>query len=171
MIEPRAIRIIGDPVLRRKAVDVDDEWDTVEKLVTEMLRSMRLAKGIGLAAPQIGESLRVLVTDLSPVEAETGPLALVNPSIVSRKGEQTEEEGCLSIPGIWEVVRRPTQLVVEARRTDGEPITVTAKGDLARVLDHEIDHLDGVLFIDRLSPLKKKLISKKLSSLADGQVS
>lgn len=165
MNEARPIRILGDPVLRRKADAVAGEWDTVEKLVAEMLRAMRLAKGIGLAAPQIGESLRVVVADLSTLDPDAQPLALVNPSIVSRRGEQTEEEGCLSIPGIWEVVHRPSQLVVRAQRVTGEPTTVEADGTLARVLDHELDHLDGVLFIDRLSPLKRKLLSKKLSSL------
>jgi peptide deformylase len=164
MTETRPIRILGDPVLRRKAEAVDDKWDTVEKLVAEMLRAMRSAKGIGLAAPQIGESLRVVVVDLSSADPEAKPLALVNPSILSRKGEQTEEEGCLSIPGIWEVVRRPSRLVLEAQLVTGEPATIEADGTLARVLDHELDHLDGVLFIDRLSPLKRKLLSKKLPS-------
>jgi peptide deformylase len=165
MNEIRPIRILGDPVLRLKADAVDADWGTVQKLAAEMLRVMRVARGIGLAAPQIGESLRVVVADLSATDTEAEPLALVNPSIVSRTGHQTEEEGCLSIPGIWEVVRRPSQLVVRAQQVTGEPITIEANGTLARVLDHELDHLDGVLFIDRLSPLKRKLLSKKLSSL------
>jgi peptide deformylase len=169
MNEPRPIRIIGDPVLRLKADAVEDDWGTAEKLADEMLLAMRLARGIGLAAPQIGESLRVVVVDLSGMDSEAEPLSLVNPSIVSRKGCQTEEEGCLSIPGIWEVVRRPSQLVVQARRVTGEPMTIEAEGTLARVLDHELDHLDGVLFVDRLSLLKRRLLGKKLSSLSSTQ--
>jgi peptide deformylase len=166
MTSVRPVRVLGDPVLRRKAEPVHDNWDAVEKLVADMLRSMRLAKGIGLAAPQIGESVRVVVIDLSGLEADAEPLALVNPEVVSRKGEQKEEEGCLSVPGIWEVVRRPAELVIKAQLPTGEPVTIEATGNLARVLDHELDHLDGVLFVDRLSPLKRKLLGKKLESLA-----
>jgi peptide deformylase len=162
----RPVRIIGDPVLRRKAEEHPEDWHTAQKLVAEMMRIMRLAGGIGLAAPQIGESVRVVVADPSRLEEGAQPMALINPTVELRKGEQMQEEGCLSIPGIWEVVRRPMRLVLQARLPTGEPVTVDAEATLARVLDHELDHLDGVLFIDRLSSLKRKLLDKKLSRLS-----
>lgn len=141
--------------------------DDLRRLARDMFETMYHAEGVGLAAPQVGVSQRMFVVDV-PERAEDGgePVrhvhVLVNPAIVSSSAETAKDtEGCLSIPGFEESVTRPAQVVVEAQSLDGAPVRIEADGMLARVLQHEADHLDGVLFIDRLSPLKRSLIRKK----------
>ena len=140
-----------DPFLVRKAAPVGAVDDRIRTLVRDMFETMYAAEGVGLAAPQVGVGKRVIVIDVSPVDETIAPVAVVNPEIVLRKGSATAVEGCLSVPGIQgEVVRAET---VEVRGMDeqGKPLRIRADGILSRALQHEIDHLDGILFIDRLS--------------------
>ena len=154
------IRLLGDPVLRQKAEPVDEIDDDLRRLMDDMMDTMYAADGVGLAAPQVGVSRRVIVVDIR--EQDTPPFALVNPEIVERSEEVArDEEGCLSIPGLKDIVERPARVVVEGLDRDGNPRRIEAEGLLARVLQHEVDHLDGILFIDRLSPLKRQLLLKK----------
>lgn len=156
----REIRILGDPVLRRKAEPVETVDDEVRELIDDMLETMYDADGVGLAAPQVGLSHRVIVVDTR--EPEVAPFALVNPVIVE-SGEETDrgEEGCLSIPGLKEIVERPARVVVEGLDPEGNPRRIEAEGLLARVLQHEVDHLDGILFLDRVSALKRTMLLKR----------
>ena len=156
----REIRLLGDPVLREKAQPVPEVSDELRRLVTDMFETMYAAEGVGLAAPQIGLGIRVLVID--PHDDETEPFALFNAEVVSL-GDETDksEEGCLSIPGIRDVVERPSRVVVEALNIEGKPIRLEAEGYLARILQHEVDHLNGVLFLDYLSPIKRRMALAK----------
>jgi peptide deformylase len=159
----REIRILGDPVLRAPAEEVREFDEEIQTLARDMLDTMYRAAGIGLAGPQVGVSKRVIVLDVGQADEEDGaPVALVNPRVVefSRKRDRAPE-GCLSIPGMEEVVERPASVTVEAFTPEGEPVTLEADGLFSRALQHEIDHLDGVLFIDRLSPLKRRMAIKK----------
>ena len=163
------IRIYGDPVLRKQAKEITQVDDKVRKLASEMLRTLKDAGGIGLAATQVGEELRIFIVDRSQFQLETSPLIVINPVIVASRGEQTEEEGCLSIPGTYADVTRPLELTVKGADLDEKELEIEAKGTLSRVLAHEIDHLDGVLFVDHLGPLKRRLLSKKLKQLSAGK--
>ncbi len=166
----RAVRIYGDPVLRQKAVEVTEFDATLADLVNDMQETMGAYRGVGLAANQVGVAQRVLVVDV-PLDDEThARLTLVNPVVTKRSGSETGEEGCLSIPGIYEDVARSLKLEVSALDASGREIEVTAEGYLARAIQHEIDHLDGVLFIDRLSPLKRQFLRRALEALARGEL-
>lgn len=164
-----SIRIYGDPVLRIRAKDITEVDDEIRKLASEMLRTLKDVGGIGLAATQVGEELRMFVVDRSQFQLEGSPLIVINPVIVDSCGEQTEEEGCLSLPGTYADVTRPLELTVRGMDLDEKEIVIEAKGMLSRVLAHEIDHLDGVLFVDHLGSLKRRLLSKKLKQLAAGK--
>jgi peptide deformylase len=142
---------------------VEELDEEVRGLIRDMLETMYLAEGIGLAAPQVGVSKRVIVVDLRDSDEDgVGTIALVNPE-VTEVGRKTDRgpEGCLSIPGMEEVVERPETVTVEGLDPEGERVSMKVSGLLSRALQHEIDHLDGVLFIDRLSPLKRRLAVKK----------
>ena len=164
-----SIRIYGDPVLRKRAKEITRVDERLRKLASEMLRTLKDAGGIGLAATQVGEELRMFVVDRSQFQLEDSPLIVINPAIVDSCGEQTEEEGCLSLPGTYADVTRPLELTVKGMDLDEKEIVIEAKGTLSRVLAHEIDHLDGVLFVDHLGSLKRRLLSKKLSQLSAGR--
>jgi len=159
----REIRILGDPVLRIPAEEVPSFDGEIQALAKDMLETMYRASGIGLAGPQVGVSRRVIVLDLGEAEEDdAGPVALVNPRVVeSGKEKDRAPEGCLSIPGMEEVVERPSSVRVEGFTPQGEAVSIEATGLFSRALQHEIDHLDGVLFIDRLSPLKRRMALKK----------
>jgi peptide deformylase len=144
------ILIYPDPFLRKKASPVLRVDERIRELVKDMFETMRAASGIGLAATQIGVGKRVIVVDISPVEKEAAPLALINPEIVERKGTETGTEGCLSIPGVEGEVPRNGYVLVKAQDDQSRPVQLPARGMLARALQHEIDHLDGILFIDRI---------------------
>jgi len=161
----REIRILGDPVLRQPADEVAEVDGEVEALVEDMLETMYHASGIGLAAPQVGISKRVLVIDLGDADEDgAGAFALVNPRVVDATRRTARgPEGCLSIPGMEDVVERPETVTVEALDPRGRPVVMTASGLLARAVQHEIDHLDGILFFDRLSPLKRRLFLNRWS--------
>jgi peptide deformylase len=153
------VRKYGDPVLRRRAAEVTEVTPELRQTIADMVETMYDEVGIGLAAPQVGISLRLLV-----VGHEEGrePRALINPVIVARGGEVTAEEGCLSIPGIFAPVTRSEWVEVEATDAEGRPVTMRGRGLLARVFQHEIDHLDGVLFIDHLDPVTRDRIKRRI---------
>lgn len=155
------LRYYGDPVLRRKAAPVAEVNAGVAGLVADLFDVMYREKGVGLAAPQVGESTRVFIVDVED-EAGRTKRAFVNPVITKREGTMVGEEGCLSIPGYREDVKRWAAIEVEAKDENGRPFTLAAEGLLARAIQHELDHLDGILFIDRLSPIKRKLLEARL---------
>jgi len=146
----RNILIYPDPFLLKKAAPVSRVDEKVRELIRDMFETMRAASGVGLAAPQLGVGKRVIIVDISHVEKEVAPLALVNPEIEESRGLEEGTEGCLSLPGIEGVVPRAEFVLVKARDEQGRPVQIAAHGFLARALQHEIDHLDGVLFIDRI---------------------
>ena len=149
---PLAIHTLGDQVLRQSAKRISKVDDTVRELARDMLRSMYTAHGIGLAAPQVGVHKQLLVIDLDLENAATPPMVLVNPEIVSASASlDTYEEGCLSIPGVYLSVVRPSQIEVSFRDEQGRPRRLKADGLLARCIQHEMDHLSGVLFVDRVT--------------------
>lgn len=163
----RDIRYLGDPVLREECEPVSRVDDEIRTLVDDLLETMYAADGVGLAAPQVGVSLRVFVYDVREDGAEPG--ALINPTIVDAAGRQREVEGCLSIPGLSEVVERKDTVVVQGLDREGDPVRIEAGGLLSRCLQHEVDHLDGVLFIDRVSPLKRRMLLKKWSKMDEAE--
>jgi peptide deformylase len=154
------IRLLGDPVLRERAAEVGEVDAELRRLAQDMFEAMYEADGVGLAAPQVGISRRIIVVD--PREDGVTSRAIINPRVVTASaGTDKAEEGCLSIPGVRDVVERAATVTVEGLDLEGRPITIDADGLHARVLQHEIDHLDGVLFLDRLSPLKRRLALKR----------
>lgn len=158
----REIVHLGDPILREVAEEVQEFDDELRALVRDMFATMYRAEGIGLAAPQIGLSKRLLVIDLRREGEDDEQIALVNPRLVWQSEElHKQSEGCLSIPGLEEIVERPKEVRVEGRDPHGEPVSIEAEDLLARALQHEIDHLNGVLFLDRVSPLKRRMLMKK----------
>ncbi|HOJ92202.1 MAG TPA: peptide deformylase [Dictyoglomaceae bacterium] len=139
------IRKIGDPILKKKAKNVEKIDEKIKKLIEDMFETMKFADGVGLAAPQVGESLRVIVIDF-----EENSLVLINPKIIEQEEENMDLEGCLSIPGIEVPVKRAEKIVFEAQDINGKLRKYKAKGLFARIIQHEMDHLDGVLIIDRI---------------------
>jgi peptide deformylase len=162
----RPIRHWGDPVLHGPSSRVEQIDDAVRELARDMLETMYAAPGIGLAAPQVGVPLRVITIDLSVGEDPTQLITLVNPEFLEREGEQRHEEGCLSIPGFAGSPARAARVTVRGLALDGAERVHTATGLLARAFCHEIDHVDGTLFVDRLSPLKRDLMKRKLRKKA-----
>jgi peptide deformylase len=164
----KPIRIYGDPVLRKKADPVTRIDDGLVRTAAEMLAALQQARGLGLAAPQIGCSRQLCVINLPALdETRTKPLVLVNPAVKRREGKVTQEEGCLSFPQVYAEVARPRQVTVTGIDLDGNELEIEASEMLARVLLHEIDHLNGVLFIDHLSAIKRQLLRRELKELAD----
>jgi len=154
-----------DPVLARPGAPVTVFDDDLRHLVKEMFESMYAAQGIGLAAPQISISQRITVIDTSFRKNPKDKLVLINPEVVETSGKQTEEEGCLSLPDIREKVQRAAKVKVKAQNEHGEWFEVDGEELLARALLHEIDHLNGILFIDRISRLKRELVLRKIKRL------
>ncbi|HYB42772.1 MAG TPA: peptide deformylase [Candidatus Methylomirabilis sp.] len=152
------VRLYGDPVLRKVARPVDAVTPEIKAIIADMVDSMWDQVGIGLAAPQVGISLRILVMD----DGKRGARALVNPVITERRGSVREEEGCLSLPGIFGEVERSKWVRIAALDGEGSPTSFEAQGLQAKVIQHEIDHLDGVLFIDRLPPVTRDRIKKRI---------
>jgi peptide deformylase len=157
------IELLGSEILRRHADDVAGPGEELDALIADMFETMYAEKGIGLAGPQVGVAKRIIVVDVNDETGEEmGAFALLNPRVVeSGKELDKHEEGCLSIPGVTGVVERPWTVTVDGLTQKGEPIRIEAEGMLARCLQHEIDHLNGVLFIDRLSPLKRNMVLRK----------
>lgn len=154
------IRSYPDPVLRKVADPVRSVTDLLHRLSEDMLETMYLAHGIGLAANQVGVPVRLVVIDPQTKGRKT-PMIIINPEIIASGDEQTDEEGCLSVPGFYEFVKRPKQVHVKGFTIHEEPFEMSCEGRLARAFAHEIDHLDGVLFVDHLSPIKRNLFKKK----------
>lgn len=154
-----------DPVLAKRGEQVTEFGPELKRLVDEMFESMYEAQGIGLAAPQISISRRITVIDVSFRKNPEDKLALINPEIVDRNGKQVEEEGCLSLPEIREKVQRAAWVKVRAQDVSGKWFEVEGEELLSRALQHEIDHLDGVLFIDRISRLKRDLALRKIKKM------
>jgi peptide deformylase len=153
-----SVRRYPDPVLRKVAEKVTDITADVCKLSEDMAQTMRAARGIGLAANQIGIALRIISLEL---EKEALPLILLNPEIVEVASEETAEEGCLSLPDFYETVKRARQVLVKAITLEGKEFSLECEGLLARAFQHEIDHLNGLLLVDHLSPVKKQLVRKE----------
>jgi peptide deformylase len=156
------IRVLGDPVLRKATTPVEQVTDDIRSLIADMFDTMYAAEGIGLAAPQVGRTERVTVMDV-----EGRKLALINPEIIEREGSIRGEEGCLSIPEVFGDVTRSSRVIVRALNENGEQIEAEGTELLARCMQHEIDHLDGKLFIDYLSMLKRRSAMNKWDKLKD----
>lgn len=158
------IYVLGAPILRQETTSVTTVTDELRRLMDDMFETMYAAKGIGLAAPQIGRSERIAVVDV-----DDNPMVIVNPEIVATEGKGKAEEGCLSIPDIYGDVERPTRVVVRALDRNGAPFEIDATDLLARCLQHEIDHLHGRLFIDYLSVVKRRAALAKWEKLRKGE--
>ena len=165
----RPIRIYPDPVLRVRCGEVETFDEDLRRLAADMVETMHDAPGIGLAAPQVGVEARVAVVDLSVGEDPDALHVLVNPEVVEREGRGVETEGCLSLPSITDKVPRSERIVVRARTVQGEPFEMEATDWLARAILHEIDHLDGVLFVDHLRGLRRVRIKRQLKKLAESR--
>ena len=156
------ILTLGHPVLVQRAKEIDNIDQNIIDLAENMILTMHAAPGIGLAAPQVNHSRRLITVDLSIGEKSENLLVLINPELTDKEGEEVLEEGCLSVPGINEKVARPYRVCIKGTDLEGKEKVIEAEGLLARVLCHEIDHINGKLFIDHLSPLKRNLIKKKM---------
>jgi len=159
---PHTIRIIGDPVLRERAAEVTDIDGRLARLCEDMFSTMYAAPGVGLAAPQVGVAKRFFVYD---VEDHVGPQVLINPVIEESEGEWEFTEGCLSIPGLHFDIVRPRVVHVTGRNLDGDEVSLTAEDFLARVIQHELDHLDGVLMVERLDEDQRKAARRAVRKL------
>ncbi len=159
-ITPVTIRLYGNPILRRKSREVKEMSGDIQKLINNMAKLMYKNKGIGLAAPQVGILKRVIIADVGD-----GLVSLVNPKILWRQGKDTMSEGCLSIPGINLEIKRSKEVIVEGIDKEGEKVQLGAMGFLARVLQHEIDHLDGILIVDRVPKKKIKPLKRELDKI------
>jgi len=157
---PVTIRLYGDPLLKRKSREVKDVNADIQKLIDNMAKLMYKNKGVGLAAPQVGTLKRVIIADVGE-----GLVSLVNPKILWRQGKDVMSEGCLSIPGVNLEVKRSQEVIVGGLTREGEKVQLGAVGLLARVLQHEIDHLDGVLIVDRVPKKRVKPIKKQLDQI------
>ena len=162
----RPIVRYGADVLHQPAAPVEAVSPEIQALIDDMIQTMYTAPGVGLAAPQVGVGVRIFVCDVSVGRSAGELLAFINPSFVERDGMQLEEEGCLSAPGFNATVARPSRAVLKGLDRNGEEQTVEATGLLARCFQHEMDHLDGTIFIDRLRGLQKDLIVRKIKKLA-----
>ena len=161
-MSPLEIRVLGDPILRQETEPVAEVTDELRRLIDDMFDTMYAAQGVGLAAPQVGRTERIAVIDVGD-----DPFAIINPEIVLREGSQKGEEGCLSIPDIYGDVDRAMRVVVRAIDRDGRPFERDASELLSRCLQHEIDHLDGRLFIDHLGTFRRRAALAKWAKLRD----
>ncbi len=158
---------IGHPTLRKVAEPVRDWGEELKELASNMIDTMRVNDGIGLAAPQVNISLRMFVVDKHLINEDWEAEAFINPEILETEGSEPYEEGCLSIPGIREEVVRPTRIRVRYQKLDGSTVEEEMDGLLARVFQHEFDHLNGILFTDKISPIKKKLLEPRIRELEE----
>lgn len=171
MIYP--IVLYGDPILKKKTQEIG-EGEDIQELVNDMFETMYYASGVGLAAPQIGKSLRLFVMDSDPIEEKDGEgfkQAFINPQITEQKGDPWDfEEGCLSIPGIREDIKREPEITIKYFDAEWKEHTKTFSGIRARIIQHEYDHIEGILFTDYLTAFKKRLLKGKLSNISKGKV-
>ncbi|OPY71866.1 MAG: Peptide deformylase [Syntrophorhabdus sp. PtaU1.Bin058] len=155
------IRTFPDPVLRKIAEPVKNVTEEILKLSGDMIETMRLSNGAGLAANQVGVPIRLITIEEHLNKQENRHIVLINPVIVETDSEETAEEGCLSLPKFYEYIKRAKKVLARGVNLEGETIEIECEGQLARAIQHEIDHLNGILFIDHLSPVKKDLFKKK----------
>ncbi|MBI5182333.1 MAG: peptide deformylase [Nitrospirae bacterium] len=155
------IKKYPDPVLTKKAERIEKIDQEIQKLIDDMIETMYAAPGVGLAAPQVGHSIKLTVFDSSVKEEEGRLTVLINPEIIEKSGEIIMKEGCLSVPGFEAEIKRPEQIKVNGLDRNGQPITIEATGFLARVIQHELDHLDGILLLDRISILKRNIYKRR----------
>jgi peptide deformylase len=158
------IHLLGSPVLRSRSPEITAVDEELRRFIDDLFETMHAAKGVGLAANQVGLARRVAV-----VEAEEHRFAMINPVIIQSSGRETAEEGCLSIPDIYGDVTRPGQVLLEAINLEGQPFRLEAGGLVARAIQHEIDHLDGILFLDHLSPMRRRLLINRFKREHDGE--
>jgi len=161
----REIVIWPDPILKKKASPVSQVDDSIRSLVNDMFETMYAADGVGLAAPQIGVLKQVIVLDTTPRQPESKPVAMINPQIIAKEGTTRYSEGCLSVPGEAEEVDRAAKVTVKFLDVSGKEQTIEAEGLLSVAIQHETDHLQGTMFVDYLSPLKRELIRKRMKRL------
>lgn len=152
------IKEYGEPILREKALPVEEVTPEILNLIKDMIETMYTASGVGLAATQVGVPKRIILVD----EEEDGLIVLINPMIIKSEGEVVAEEGCLSVPDIYSQVKRSSKVTVKALNENGDSIEITKEGLTARALQHEIDHLDGILFIDRIGRTERQILLNKL---------
>ncbi len=166
----------GDPILKKEAKEIESDQPKLKELISNMYETMYNAEGVGLAAPQVGKSIRLFIVDASPFEEDEPALKdfkkiFINPIIVEESGKNwTFNEGCLSIPGIREDVIRQPEITIEYYDEDFNLLEEKYKGLVARVIQHEYDHLEGILFTDHIKPLKRRLLSSKLNNISKGNV-
>lgn len=158
-----AVKTYGETVLREKSKPIEKITPEIVNLVKDMTETMYTASGVGLAAPQVGVAKRIIIID----DEEKGAIALINPEIIEKEGEMISEEGCLSLPELYAQVKRFARIKVEGWDLNGEKITIEAKDLLARVIQHEIDHLNGILFIDKIGKAKRKLLLEQYNKKDD----
>ncbi len=159
------IRLFPDPVLRQRCTEVTEFDEELRQLVDDMVQTMYAAPGVGLAAPQVGDPRRMAVVDVSVGQEEDALQVLINPEIIEHSGSEVDSEACLSIPDLTEKVRRPTQIRLTAQRVDGSSFELAAEDYFARAICHELDHLEGVLFVDHLRGLRKDRARRHLKRL------
>ena len=170
------VAVYGHPVLRKVAKEITPDHEGLSEIIENMWETMYKSDGIGLAAPQVNKSIRLFVIDGTPLEEDFPELkdfkkVFINAKIIERTGEDdVNDEGCLSLPTIREDVKRPSQITIEYLDEDFNPVKETYTGFAARVVQHEYDHIEGILFIDHLSPLKKRLLKSKLNKITRGEV-
>ncbi|MFO8022066.1 MAG: peptide deformylase [Perlabentimonas sp.] len=175
MIKP--VYIYGSPILRKTATDISPDYPELNRLIEDMFETMYHSDGIGLAAPQVGLSKRLFVIDASPLEEEHPEMKdfkriFINAKIIERTGSnQSYNEGCLSIPNIREDIQRPESILISYVDENFEPHEEHFDGIAARIIQHEYDHLDGILFTDRVSPIRRQLLKSKLAAISKGKVS
>ncbi|MFH1219885.1 MAG: peptide deformylase [Candidatus Eisenbacteria bacterium] len=165
MIDLKTVRLLGDPVLRRMAEPVLHVDRETEAIIDDLVATVDSVGGLGLAAPQIGVSKRMIVVVAIDGDARRHHHVLINPEIISACGEEVCEEGCLSVPGIYANVKRPQSVIVAGLDRSGKKVNMEAPGVMARAFAHEIDHLDGILFIDRIGMVKRNLLRSKLNAI------
>ena len=163
----RVLRILGDPVLRRKSVAVPAITDEHRELIEDMYETMHAHNGVGLAAPQVGVSLRIAVLGIPEGGKKVLHVTLINPEYHNAAGALSDDEGCLSIPGVYDELKRAARVDVRALDEKGEPIAFACEGLFARAVQHEVDHLNGRLFVDRLSVLRRQRLKKELKAIED----
>lgn len=160
------ICLYGDPILRQKTKLLKSIDNQTKQLIADLKETMIQQDGLGLAANQIGKSFSIFCYNPRGVGVEQEPVVVINPEIIKFEGQEEREEACLSLPGIVEMLKRPAQVVLKGMTEDGKKIEIKASGLLARVFQHEIDHLNGMFFIDRLSATRQKMLQKQLDEIA-----
>ena len=165
----RSVVTYGNPFLKRRAREIKDINGSVKRLAEEMFETLERSRGVGLAAPQVGVPLRLIVLSIPNEDGTRWKCVIVNPELVSKNGKITSEEGCLSIPGIYEEITRAEEVEVKGLDLEGKEIRVKGRGLLAKAVQHELDHIDGVLIVDRLSAIKRHVLQRRLRKLEESR--